>query len=132
MATLRIVPPQGPPIVLTGRPMHLGREASCEIVVRDTAASRRHARVESDGAGGFVLTDLNSANGTFVNGVRRERVRIDADDWIQIGRERFHVEVEEEPERGTELVTVDALAHRAGRTIGPGMAPPDAPPRRGA
>lgn len=47
-------------------PVTLGREA--DVCVRGTGVSRAHCRV-SLGAGGFVLEDLGSANGTLVKGV---------------------------------------------------------------
>lgn len=47
----------------------LGREESVEIVLQDPEASRRHAQVGWQG-GQFVLEDLGSTNGTFINGVQ--------------------------------------------------------------
>jgi pSer/pThr/pTyr-binding forkhead associated (FHA) protein len=45
----------------------LGRETGQGVVLRDQQASRRHARV-SPTAQGAIVEDLNSTNGTFVNG----------------------------------------------------------------
>src|SRR6266404_8598915 len=47
----------------------IGRSDKNTIVVDDNEASRNHAMLQAD-AGGFLLTDRNSSNGTFVNGVR--------------------------------------------------------------
>lgn len=47
----------------------IGRETSNAISVSDTEISRRHARLNQQ-AGSFLLTDLGSTNGTFVNGKR--------------------------------------------------------------
>ncbi|MFN2286505.1 MAG: FHA domain-containing protein [Anaerolineae bacterium] len=52
-------------------PVTLGRAADCDIVLPERQISRYHARIEWD-ADGYVLRDLGSKNGTFVNG---ERVR---------------------------------------------------------
>src|SRR5215813_4833339 len=41
-----------------------------EVVLHDGQVSREHAVVKRTGEGGFVLIDLDSANGTFVGGVR--------------------------------------------------------------
>jgi MoxR-like ATPase len=48
-------------------PMVLGRHNDCEVVIADSMVSGHHARVEL-GDDGWVLTDLNSSNGTTVNG----------------------------------------------------------------
>jgi DNA-binding NtrC family response regulator len=45
----------------------IGRDASCDIVIDDTAASRRHARI-SHRDGLFAIADLGSRNGTRVDG----------------------------------------------------------------
>ncbi|MBN2390713.1 MAG: FHA domain-containing protein [Anaerolineae bacterium] len=52
-------------------PVTLGRAADCDIVLPERQISRYHVRIEWD-ADGYVLRDLGSKNGTFVNG---ERVR---------------------------------------------------------
>ena len=44
----------------------LGREAPADLVVSTPRVSRRHARITRQG--GYQLADLNSRNGTFVNG----------------------------------------------------------------
>jgi pSer/pThr/pTyr-binding forkhead associated (FHA) protein len=46
--------------------MSIGREASNDIVIQDAELSRNHARISRRG-GAFVLEDLGSTNGTFVN-----------------------------------------------------------------
>jgi len=52
-------------------PVTLGRAGDCDIVLLERQISRYHVRIERD-ADGYVLRDLGSKNGTFVNG---ERVR---------------------------------------------------------
>ena len=56
----------------THRPFTIGRDPGNDIVLRDPKVSRHHAEVVFE-RGFFVLHDLASANGTFVNG---KRVRI--------------------------------------------------------
>ncbi len=46
----------------------LGRAADCDIVLPERQISRYHAQLERDATGGFVIRDLGSKNGTFVNG----------------------------------------------------------------
>ncbi len=50
--------------------LRAGRLASLEIVLDDTSVSRRHAELRALPDGGWVVKDLNSTNGTFVNGTR--------------------------------------------------------------
>src|ERR1044071_5360017 len=53
--------------VRDGAPMLVGRAPTCDVPVFDPTVSRRHAEL-SLVAGGVKVTDLGSANGTFVNG----------------------------------------------------------------
>jgi hypothetical protein len=78
-------------VALTGAPIRIGRAPECELTLRDTRASRRHARlVARDGV--LVLTDLGSTNGTRVNGHRISEVVLGAGDRIQIGETSLVVE----------------------------------------
>src|SRR6478735_871797 len=62
----------------------LGRDESCEIVLRDDEVSRRHARVQLRGLVP-VITDLDSRNGVYVNGQREKQVPIGPSDVVRIG-----------------------------------------------
>ncbi len=46
----------------------IGRGEGCDLALLDEQVSRRHAALEPRADGTLVLTDLGSANGTFVNG----------------------------------------------------------------
>ena len=51
-----------------GNVYYFGRDPKvCAIVLSDTLSSRRHFQIEAK-SGSFTLTDLNSTNGSFVNG----------------------------------------------------------------
>jgi hypothetical protein len=71
-------------VPVSGAPMRIGRAPECEIVLKDSRVSRRHARLHARG-GVLVLTDLGSTNGTRVNGHRVTEVVLGAGDRIQVG-----------------------------------------------
>jgi pSer/pThr/pTyr-binding forkhead associated (FHA) protein len=80
----------GPPVTHPLRPgrMSIGRGGANDIVVRDLLASRRHAELVV-GPVGVEIVDLDSANGTFVNGRRVERAVLRLDDVVAIGHHLF-------------------------------------------
>src|SRR5262245_9709107 len=93
---LKLVRRGGP--ALTGeirpadRPLQIGRGTSCDVVLADLAVSRRHARIEWQGAE-LVLVDLGSSGGTWVNGERVERCRLRTGDVVRFGgRTEYQVE----------------------------------------
>ena len=62
----------------------IGRDSDCDIVINDRNVSRHHLRITED-SGGLVVTDLGSANGTFVNSSPITSKHIKHMDLIQIG-----------------------------------------------
>ena len=62
----------------------IGRGDQANLRLPDVGISRRHARLDYDGAQ-VVLTDLGSTNGTMVNGQRVSAVALNPGDMIQIG-----------------------------------------------
>lgn len=56
----------------THRPFTVGRDPGNDIILRDPKVSRHHAEIVFE-RGFFVVKDLSSANGTFING---KRVRV--------------------------------------------------------
>jgi hypothetical protein len=66
---MRSGPNPGKVFDLTKNEIFIGRDISNDIVISDAEVSRKHARVSLE-AGGYVLEDLGSTNGTSVNGQR--------------------------------------------------------------
>jgi len=78
------VPPDG---------LRLGRSSSNDIAPHDSELSRNHCLFETVGECGLRVTDLASANGTFVNGSRlgAEGVELKPGDVIRVGTSRLTV-----------------------------------------
>lgn len=74
-----------------GGTIELGRESASIPMSYDTQASRRHASV-APGPMGLMVTDLNSTNGTFVNGQRVSSQAVRMGDILKIGATSFRVE----------------------------------------
>lgn len=69
----------------------LGRDTSNSIPVNDLSASRHHAELKMTPQGLWVVTDLNSTNGTFVNGQKIVSQQLYAGDVITIGKTDFEL-----------------------------------------
>ncbi len=66
---MRSGPTPGATYSLEGDQLIIGRDAASGVAISDAEVSRKHARMTFQG-GKFVLEDLGSTNGTFVNGQR--------------------------------------------------------------
>ncbi len=73
---------------VTGSVVRVGRDNSADIVLSDDLVSRRHARFRPSERG-WVLEDLESTNGTRVNGFRTRAQLLTDGDTITIGASTF-------------------------------------------
>jgi pSer/pThr/pTyr-binding forkhead associated (FHA) protein len=88
---------------LKGRPLktftfdqkdvRIGRDPECEICLDNAGISRHHARIERT-PGGYMVEDLGSANGTFLNDQPVKREFVGHDDVVQIGKFALWIGVE--------------------------------------
>ncbi len=60
-------PSPGKRIFMEKPELLIGRDAECDLVIPDRQVSRQHARISLQGDG-YILEDLGSKNGTFING----------------------------------------------------------------
>jgi hypothetical protein len=97
VAARQIAARRSPPVLLAldwdggGDDLVIGRHPDCDIVLARPAVSRRHARLTyRDGA--WIVEDLDSTNGTVVNGARVGRCRLHAGDQLVIGDTRLVVD----------------------------------------
>ena len=68
--------------------LSVGREKSNQLVLDDPFVSRRHIRIERDKSR-FILKDMNSRNGVYLNGARVCKAVLSDKDQIQIGKSAF-------------------------------------------
>lgn len=92
MPPMPLVPPppylvrsDGAELPLEGDVLKLGRAPDNHIVVNDGRVSRYHSVLKRDGAN-YVLEDVGSPNGTYVNGQRIQQRLLASDDVIRLGQ----------------------------------------------
>jgi hypothetical protein len=69
----------------------IGRSEDCDVVLPDPRVSRHHARLRFRD-GNWILQDLDSTNGSLVNGVRVGRCQLRVGDVIAIGDEQLAID----------------------------------------
>ena len=72
--------------ILPGGVRTLGRATGADFSVDGALVSRVHCRLSATPGGGLEVRDLDSTNGTYVNGKRIQTVQLEPGDRIQIGR----------------------------------------------
>ncbi|MCC6524254.1 MAG: response regulator [Polyangiaceae bacterium] len=80
----------------------VGRAADATVSLGDGEVSRRHARIFLDGQS-FIVEDLESANGTFVNGARVTRAELAFGDEVRLGSNVAFLFAQEDGRRAAEL-----------------------------
>ena len=76
--------------ILPGKVKTIGRAPGADFIVDAGLVSRVHCRL-SAGAAAVEVTDLDSTNGTYVNGLRVERALLKNGDQLGVGRVTFEV-----------------------------------------
>jgi hypothetical protein len=79
-------PDAGERFILSDDVTDVGRHDECAIVLDDVSVSRRHATLTRTGSGRITIRDLNSLNGTYVNGERVDEAVLREGDDVQIGK----------------------------------------------
>ena len=82
--------PLQPPESAKGSDVFLiGRGEHCGFQVEDVAMSRQHASLRSRGDGTWTLVDLESTNGTWVNGWKMSQATVHVGDELRLGATTF-------------------------------------------
>jgi pSer/pThr/pTyr-binding forkhead associated (FHA) protein len=72
--------------LVAGTARTVGRATGADFIVDAALVSRVHCRVTALQSGELEVKDLESTNGTFVNGQRVDEARVASGDRIQVGR----------------------------------------------
>jgi DNA-binding NtrC family response regulator len=110
-------PDQGRAVELEGRPLAVGSDLGCELVLGDPAVSARHFALEPTPRG-LLLRDLGSTNGTVVDGYRVEAIYLAGSAEIAAGETRLRLEAES----GAPLELPLSSRTRFGALLGHGQA----------
>ncbi|HUE99751.1 MAG TPA: FHA domain-containing protein [Anaerolineales bacterium] len=122
---MRSGPTPGAAFRLEGDQIDVGRDSTNEVVINDAEISRRHARLTFQG-GKYVLEDLGSTNGTFVNGQRLAGPRVlKAGEVVSFGEQIVMIFEAMTLDPGATMVSPRAAAVPA--TSRPVMPPPPPP-----
>ena len=88
-------PLKGTTIPLAGTETVIGREPTNAVAINDPLVSRRHCSIKTR-AGAVEVSDLESLNGTFVNGVPTREKALEHGDRIKVGTSQFIFLVKED------------------------------------
>ena len=75
----------GMTILLNGTTLTVGRDAGADIPLVGSGISRNHCRIERRPGDNFIVTDLNSTNGIYINGCKRKVHELVDGDLIKLG-----------------------------------------------
>jgi transcriptional regulator with GAF, ATPase, and Fis domain len=96
-------PAKGTLVRLMGDQLSVGRDGANHLCLRDRAVSRRHFTISKTDAA-FQLIDLESHNGTFVNGIPVRRKLLTHGDTIRVGRCELVFLIGDESEDAAEML----------------------------
>ncbi len=104
------------PIPLEREEVIIGRALEADVRVNDAKISRQHARIATEfdsekNRTSYVLTDLDSRNGTFLNGQQIKEETLQSGDKINIGEHILRFELLDEIDREYQLQIRRLLSH---------------------
>lgn len=67
----------------------IGRDRKCDLHLPDDSVSRRHALIRKTDDDQFIIEDLGSSNGTYVDGIPIVSCVLHSGDSVQLGRNLF-------------------------------------------
>lgn len=88
----------------------LGKVPSAHLKLDDETVSRMHAIIEVNGPNDVSIIDLGSTKGTFVNGQKVNKAKLQSGDTIVVGETRIELQIGGADEVGDEETRVNAPA----------------------
>src|SRR3954463_9175123 len=93
----------------------LGKVPSAHLKLDDETVSRMHAIIEVNGPGDVSIIDLGSTKGTFVNGQKVNKAKLQSGDTIVVGETRIELAIAsgddaDEPTKVTQSPTAEVIA----------------------
>src|SRR5690348_6237454 len=79
-------------LVAGGPPLIVGRGSDAALRIENPLLSRKHFELRYDPERGVEVTDLQSANGTFVNGMVARKAALRPGDVVRAGNVAFKIE----------------------------------------
>ncbi len=80
----------GRTVSLGSRPLVVGADANCDLVLRDPTVSRRHTEIRVS-AEGILVRDLGSTNGTFYQSSRITEIVVPSESTIRVGKTNLSI-----------------------------------------
>lgn len=93
------------------KPIIIGRSNDCDVLLDNAGVSRNHAKIEYLN-GQLEVSDLQSGNGTFLNGNSVTQAIIRAGDSLRIGKFTLQIQLTETPSQAP-IVNIPPLQNNA-------------------
>lgn len=74
----------------------IGRIPTADIFIDNSGISRQHSRIERTIGGPYIVKDMGSTNGTFLNDMQINEAALNSKDVISLGKFSLHVTIESE------------------------------------
>ena len=124
---MRSGPTPGATFALEGDQLTIGRDSSNSVAINDAEISRKHARLTFQG-GKYVIEDLGSTNGTFVNGQRLvSAVVLKSGDVVSFGEQIVLMYEALSSDPGETMISARKSPSRPSPTPAPAPSPVPAP-----
>lgn len=77
---------------LTQKPFFIGRSSKCHLTLEDSMISGKHLAVKLNSESRVVIKDLETTNGTYLNGNKIQETFLYIDDFVQIGKVKMVID----------------------------------------